>query len=60
MDYEHGFFGLWSPGGVCRVRIYDEEGRIPVVVLTELPRNRNNTSATNMVERLLRTPCADT
>ncbi len=51
MDYEHGFFGLWSPGGVCRVRIYAEEGRVPVVVLTELPKNRN-TSVSNLVECL--------
>ena len=51
MDYERGFFGLWSPGGVCRVRIYEGEGRVPVVVLTELPKNRN-TSVTNMVECL--------
>ncbi len=55
MDYEHGFFGLWSPGGVCRVRIYagdgGEAGQTPVVVLTELEKNRN-TSVTNMVEVL--------
>ncbi len=51
MDYEHGFFGLWSPGGVCRVRIYAGDGQTPVVVLTELEKNRN-TSVTNMVEVL--------
>lgn len=51
MDYEHGFFGLWSPGGVCRVRIYAGEDETPAVVLTELAKNRN-TSVTNMVEVL--------
>ena len=51
MDYEHGFFGLWSPGGVCRVRIYAGEGETPVVVLTELEKNRS-ASVTNMVEAL--------
>ena len=50
-DYEHGFFGLWSPGGICRVRIYREEGTVPIVVLTELEENRN-TSVTNMAEYL--------
>ena len=47
MDYEHGFFGLWSPGGVCRVRIYTGDGETPVVVLTELEKNRN-TSVTHL------------
>ena len=35
IDYEYDYFGLWSPRGICRVRIYTQEGQLPFVVLTE-------------------------
>jgi hypothetical protein len=49
IDYEYDYFGLWSPGGICRVRIYTQEGQLPFVVLTELEKNRS-ASVTNMAE----------
>src|SRR5688572_29131186 len=50
-DYAYSFRGLWTQGGVCRVRVFLAEGRIPVVVCSELPENEN-TSVTNIVEYL--------
>lgn len=52
-DYERGFRGLWSDGGVCRVRLYEDETgtEAPVIVLSELPSNEN-TSVTYIVEVL--------
>jgi hypothetical protein len=48
-DYLHHYRGYWSEGGVCRIRIYQERGRHPVVICSQLPEN-NNTSVTNMAE----------
>ncbi len=50
-DYIHEYRGYWSEGGKCRVRIYREEGREPVVVCSQLADN-SNTSVTNMAEYL--------
>jgi hypothetical protein len=50
-DYIHHYRGYWSGGGRCRIRIYREEGRAPMVVCSELPDNPN-TSVTNMAEYL--------
>ena len=50
-DYIHQYFGYWSDGGRCRVRIYDRGAMIPVIVLTELP-NNHNTSVTNLIENI--------
>jgi hypothetical protein len=50
-DYIHHYHGHWRPGGICRVQIYEEEGRPPVIICNELPEN-GNTSITNMVEYL--------
>ena len=50
-DYIHEYRGYWSDGGRCRVRIYREEGRGPVVVCSQLPDN-TNISVTNMAEYL--------
>ena len=50
-DYHYQYHGFWRPGGVCRVRIYEEEDRPPVVLCSELPEN-TNTSITNMAESL--------
>jgi len=50
-DYVYEFHGLWEPGGVCRIQVYESIGRVPIVIATELPENRN-TSITNLVECL--------
>jgi hypothetical protein len=50
-DYIHYYRGYWSDGGRCRIRIYQEGGRAPVVICTQLPDN-DNTSVTNMAEYL--------
>ena len=50
-DYIHRYGGYWSEGGRCRIRIYREEGREPVVVCSQLADNAN-TSVTNMAEYL--------
>ena len=50
-DYIHCYRGYWSDGGRCRIRIYQEEGRAPVVICTQLLDNLN-TSVTNMAEYL--------
>jgi hypothetical protein len=50
-DYIHHYRGYWSDGGKCRIRIYREDGRAPVVVCSQLPDN-DNTSVTNMAEYL--------
>ena len=36
-DYIHHFRGYWSDGGKCRIRIYREEGCVPVVICSQLP-----------------------
>jgi hypothetical protein len=51
LDYIHYYRGYWSDGGKCRVRIYREEGRAPVVICSQLTDN-DNTSVTNMAEYL--------
>ena len=48
-DYVHFYRGYWSDGGRCRIRIYREERRPPVVVCSQPPDN-TNTSVTNMAE----------
>jgi hypothetical protein len=50
-DHVHSYRGYWSGGGRCRVGIYREEGKPPVVVCSQLPDN-SNTSVTNMAEYL--------
>jgi hypothetical protein len=50
-DYIHRYRGYWSNGGRCRIRIYQEEGRAPVVICSQLSDN-DNTSVTNMAEYL--------
>jgi hypothetical protein len=50
-DYIHHYRGYWSDGGKCRIMIYHEDGRAPVVICTQLPDNPN-TSVTNMAEYL--------
>lgn len=50
-DYVHRYRGYWSDGGSCRIRIYREVGRPPVVICSQLPDN-HNTSVTNMAKYL--------
>jgi hypothetical protein len=50
-DYVHRYRGYWSDGGRCRIRIYREDGRAPVVICSQPPDN-HNTSVTNMAEYL--------
>src|SRR5919112_2008944 len=47
----HRYRGYWSDGGRGRIRIYQEDGRAPVVICSQLPDNPN-TSVTNMAEYL--------
>jgi protoheme ferro-lyase len=50
-DYVHRYRGYWSDGDKCRIRIYREDGRRPVVISSQLPDN-DNTSVTNLAEYL--------
>jgi hypothetical protein len=50
-DYVHRYRGYWSDRGRCRIRIYREEGRVPVVICSQPPDNPD-TSVTNMAEYL--------
>ncbi len=50
-DYIHHYRGYWSDGGRCRIRIYREDGRTPVVICSQPPEN-HNTSITNMAQYL--------
>jgi hypothetical protein len=48
-DYRHHYRGYWAEGGVCRIRIYEEDGPPSVVICSQLLENKN-TSVTNMAE----------
>jgi hypothetical protein len=50
-DYVHHYRGYWSDGGRCRIRIYQGDGRAPMVICSQPPDNPN-TSVTNMAEYL--------
>ena len=50
-DLTHEYHGYHTPGAVCRVRIYERPGAVPVVIVSELAENKN-TSITNMAEYL--------
>lgn len=51
LDVRFGFRGYWAEGGVCRIRVYDAPGLVPVVVCSEVEEN-TNTSVTNLAEYL--------
>ena len=51
-DYMHHYRGYWSDGGKCRIRIYQEDGRTPMVICSQ-PLDNDNTSVTNMAEYLV-------
>ena len=40
-----------SEGGICRVRIFEQAGKVPIIIVTELTEN-TNTSITNLCEYL--------
>ena len=48
-DYVHHYRGYSSEEGKCCIRIYHEDGRVPVVICTQVPDN-DNISVTNIVE----------
>ena len=52
-DYLYAFRGTFDrePHGVCWVRVFEEVGQTPVIVMGELPQN-TSTSVTNMAEYL--------
>jgi hypothetical protein len=52
-DYLYEYRGMWDkePDAVCWVRVFEEEGQTPVIVMAEHPRNES-TSVTNMAELL--------
>lgn len=52
-DAPYAYRGTWDaePEGVCRLRIFAQEGRTPVMVCSELPENPS-TSITNLAEIL--------
>ena len=52
-DYLHHFRGMWDtePEAVCWVRVFEEPGQTPVIVMGEHPDNPS-TSVTNMAELL--------
>lgn len=51
LDAYYAYHGYWTAGALCRIEVYEEEGRPPVLLCTELPEN-TNTSITNMAEYL--------
>lgn len=50
-DFRKPYHGFWNTGGLCRIRVYEEQGQKPVVICSQLP-NNDNTSVTNVVEYL--------
>src|SRR3982751_791506 len=50
-DFIYHYLGFHIPGGICRVRIYQRKGQVPIMLVSELDENRN-TSITNMAEYL--------
>lgn len=50
-DYLHRYRGYWDDDGLCRIRVFQEAGRTPVIVASALPENRS-TSITNVAEYL--------
>ena len=52
-DYLYHFRGMWDkePEAICWVRVFEDEGQTPVIVMSELPQN-TSTSVTNMAELL--------
>lgn len=50
-DYRYQYRGYWDDDGICRIRIFQDVERTPVIVASQLAENRS-TSITNMAEHL--------
>ena len=50
-DYRYAYRGYHSESGICRVRVFEQTGKVPIIIVTELPEN-TNTSITNMCKYL--------
>ncbi len=48
-DFVYPYRGYYDEGGICRVRLFAKAALPPVIVVSQLPENRN-TSITNMSE----------
>ncbi len=50
-DFRYAYRGYYDDGGICRVRLFGDTRRPPVILVSQLEENRN-TSVTNMAEYL--------
>ncbi len=50
-DYLYQYHGFWRPGGVCRIRIFEQDGLPPVVICSD-QRDNPGTSVSSMAEYL--------
>jgi len=50
-DFRYAYRGYYDEGGICRVRLFQDTRRPPVLLVSQLEENRN-TSITNMAEYL--------
>ena len=50
-DFRYAYRGYYDAGGICRVRLFQDTQRPPVILISQLEENRN-TSITNMAEYL--------
>src|SRR5665213_1588588 len=50
-DEIYHYVGPWGSKSKCRIRIYEEIGRLPIILATELPENTGH-GITNMVDEL--------
>lgn len=48
-DFRYAYRGYYDDGGICRVRLFQDTRRPPVMLVSQLEENRN-TSITNMAE----------
>lgn len=40
-DFRYAYRGYYDDGGICRVRLFAEERRLPVILVSHLEENRN-------------------
>jgi hypothetical protein len=50
-DFRYAYRGYYDEGGICRVRLFQDMRRPPLILVSQLEENRN-TSVTNMAEYL--------
>jgi len=48
-DFRYAYHGYYDEGGICRVRLFGDTRRPPLILVSQLEENRN-TSVTNMAE----------